>query len=158
MGNVLLFMAARRQLFVEKIIPAVMSGKVFVGDRFTMSTITYQGLSDPEWIKQIEHLEDWVLGTTNLDTGGAAAAEKLRIVYLLLQAPYEVWGKRLEGKDAFERRGEDFLKSVWRAYDREGGTRYHTVDGKDNLIRIDATGTKEEVAERVWAAVKKLAE
>ena len=41
--ELLLYMAARRQHFVEKVLPALKSGKLVLIDRFIDSSVAYQG-------------------------------------------------------------------------------------------------------------------
>ena len=43
LGELLLFVAARQQLLTQIIEPAIRSGKNIISDRFTASTIAYQG-------------------------------------------------------------------------------------------------------------------
>lgn len=44
--TMMLFLAARRQMVMEKIIPALEAGRTVICDRFTPSTIAYQGLAN----------------------------------------------------------------------------------------------------------------
>ncbi len=56
--ELLLYMAARAEVTEQKIIPALNAGKVVVCDRFTDSTLAYQGYGrglDLEWIKAVNH-------------------------------------------------------------------------------------------------------
>ena len=58
----LLFLSARSQLLNEKIIPALNSGKFVVCDRFTDSTLAYQGFGRGLNMGELEGLNSFVLG------------------------------------------------------------------------------------------------
>ncbi|MGT2933229.1 dTMP kinase [Streptococcus catagoni] len=56
--ELLLYIAARRQHLVEKVLPAVKEGKIVLIDRFTDSSVAYQGSGrglDKEAIKWLNH-------------------------------------------------------------------------------------------------------
>lgn len=62
-AELLLFLAARAQHIEEKILPALMDGKIVLCDRFNDSTIAYQGGARGLGIKYVENLCHLICGT-----------------------------------------------------------------------------------------------
>ena len=58
--ELLLYMAARRQHFVEKILPAIANGKIVLIDRFIDSSVAYQGAGRGLAIEMIDSLNSFV--------------------------------------------------------------------------------------------------
>lgn len=59
----LLFTAARREHLVQKVVPALNSGKVVICDRFFHSSIVYQGIVGGLGIETIQDMNEKVVGT-----------------------------------------------------------------------------------------------
>ena len=67
LGELLLFVAARQQLLTQVIEPAIRSGKIIISDRFTASTIAYQGYGRGLDIANIVSLNKLVTGEIEPD-------------------------------------------------------------------------------------------
>jgi dTMP kinase len=111
-ADALLFNAARAQLVHEVIRPALARGDVVVCDRFTDSTLAYQGYGsglDRHWLGQ---LNEWATGGLRPD------------LTLLLELPVEEGLRRRESGPAAERtrferpgrHGPDFHRRVREGY------------------------------------------
>ena len=102
-AETLLYMAARAEHIYEKIRPALEAGKVVICDRFTDSTLVYQGFVrglDMEMLHQLS-----TLATEGLDPD---------LTLLLDAPPQKLLGRRLERgvQDRFENEGMAFQEKV----------------------------------------------
>jgi dTMP kinase len=99
-----LFMAARRQLVDERIIPALEAGKCVVLDRFLLSTMAYQGVAGGVGIETV------------LTLGQIAVGSVIPAMTLLLDLPVEEGFRRIEKSrsyvDKIEGRGLDYHRAV----------------------------------------------
>ncbi len=135
----LFLMLAARAAFVEQVVrPALEAGKIVIADRFELSTLAYQGAGRglPP---------DEVARSNRLATGGTAPAATL----LLDLSPEE--GARRQAiaakhPDRMERETVEFHERVARGY-------LALADRVEGVIRVDATGSVEEVRSRVRAAL-----
>ncbi len=99
--EMLMFVAARAQLVAEKIRPALATGKTVLCDRYTFSTVVYQGHAGGLSIEKI-----WQ--ANQIATGGLQAD-----LQLLFDLPAEVAFSRLgKGLDRMESRGTTFFEKV----------------------------------------------
>jgi dTMP kinase len=140
-----LFLAARAQLVAERIRPALDAGRVVVCERFSLSTIVYQGAATEE--ARDPAALDRLRATVAL---AAAAAVPDRV--LVLDCPP---GSGLSRKDAsgaerdrFEKRGEEFQVRVREAYLAEARL--------DPRAVIVPAGTPEETHRRVLAEAERV--
>jgi dTMP kinase len=134
-----LFQAARAQLVEEVIKPALRSGKWVICDRFTLSTLVYQGHAggvDPRTVQTLS------------DLACAGAKPDLYLV-LWVAAPTGISRRANRASDRMESKGAKFLRDVANAYRREArsGRRYTFVDGD---------GSPETVQGRIWKHVARL--
>jgi dTMP kinase len=125
-----------RALHVEEVIePALASGKVVVCDRFSPSTIAYQGVARGMGVDLVEGRCREVTGNVDPD------------IVVVLDLPDDAAESRITGsRDRFERAGAEFHAAVRAAYRELAPARGWVV--------VDASGTAEEVAARVWAVVE----
>ena len=65
--ELLLYLAARAQLAQERILPALISGKVVISDRFEDSTVAYQGFGEGISLQTIKELSQFVRGNLKPD-------------------------------------------------------------------------------------------
>jgi dTMP kinase len=136
MAELMLFLAARADLVARVILPALDAGRTVVADRFSDSSVAYQGtgrgLGGPE-----------VIGLT------AAATDGLwpDLTLLLRLEPEEGLG-RAGGEDRLESEGLELQRAVAQAYEEIAMT------APDRVVPIDAGGTVEEVHERIMDAVR----
>jgi dTMP kinase len=124
-----------RRLHVEqRIKPNLARGVVVVSDRFSPSTLAYQGVARG-------------MGVDDVERRSALAADGLEPdVVVVLDLPDEIAEARVaRDRDRFERAGADFHARVRAAYRELAPAR--------GWIVIDAGGETGEVADRVWAAV-----
>ena len=138
----LLMAAARAQHVDEVIAPSLDAGRDVVTDRFTGSSLAYQGHGRGLDVADIERLSDWA-------TGGLAPD----VIVLLDVPPEEARGRR-----ALEGRGPDRLEAEDAAFHERVAAGYRSLAEAhpDRWLVVDGVGTVDEVAERVRAAVEKV--
>src|SRR5438046_3792862 len=116
-----LFMASRRQLIAEVIVPALAAGQIVIADRYHDSTLAYQG------------------GARGLPTVWPPTFPRPDITYLL-EGPVETGLGRHEAagknKDRMEQESIDFHRKVAEEYDRLAGAE------PKRFVRLDATGSR----------------
>ncbi len=132
-----LFMASRRQLIAEVIVPALAAGQVVIADRYHDSTLAYQG------------------GARGLPTGWPPTFPRPDITFLL-EGPVETGLGRHEqagkSKDRMERESIEFHRKVAEAYDRLAAAE------SSRFVRIDATGSRDKIHYGVRDRLKPLLE
>jgi len=135
-AELMLMLAARAQHVSERIRPWLEAGRDVVCDRFTGSTIAYQGFG--------RGLPLAAIAAAN-DLGCAGLAPDLVV---LLDLPAELGAaRRVEPDDRFEKEDRAFFDRVAK------GFRELARDDPDHWVVIDAAGPVDEVAGRVQAAV-----
>jgi dTMP kinase len=133
-AELLLMAADRAQHVAEVIAPAVARGAVVVCDRFSPSTLVYQGVARGLGIDVVSSVD------------GLAARDAPPDVVIVLDVPDAVaLERRPEARDRFERAGAAFHATVRAAYRDLAGAR--------GWIVVDGSGTPDAVAEAVDAAV-----
>ena len=136
MAELLLFCAARADLVRRAIRPALEAGRDVVSDRFADSSAAYQGGGRGIGIDLAERLSE-------------AAAEGLRPdLTLLIWIDPEQAAQRSGGEDRFEAAGVEFQRAVASAYEQIA------VRHADRVVRVDGSGSVDEVHARVMEAVK----
>lgn len=137
-SEMLLILAARAAFVRDIVQPAIEAGRLVLADRYSLSTLAYQGYG-----RGLD-LDD-VRRAVRTATGGLRPD-----LYLLLDVPLEVGVERRkrEGRspDRVEREGADFFERVRAGYLAEARR-------DETVVRIDAVGTPEEVAARVKEVV-----
>jgi dTMP kinase len=144
-AEALLFMASRAQLVRDVVRPALQAGHVVIADRFFLSTYAYQivgrGLPEAE-----------VVDANRLATGGLVPD-----LTLLLDLPGEVGLSRAAKRgeqDRIEDTGAEFHRRVSHAFARFITPEWQSAHPECGpIVRVDATGTPEAVAERIADAV-----
>jgi len=138
--ELLLFNASRTQLVDEVIQPNLENGMIVICDRYADSTTAYQGYGrglDLEMVKAIN----------NAATGGL----KPDLTVLLdIAAEAGLGRKRAKRQDRFEREDMAFHQRV-----RDGYLKLAANDPGRWLV-IDATQSKEEIAQIIWQRVSQL--
>ena len=124
-----------RRLHVEqRIKPNLARDMVVVSDRFSPSTLAYQGVARGMGVDGVERRCAVAAGGVEPD------------VVIVLDLPDDVAEARVaRDRDRFEREGDAFHARVRAAYRELAPAR--------GWIVVDASGTPDEVADRVWAAV-----
>jgi dTMP kinase len=133
-AELLLMLADRAQHVAEVIRPALARGAVVVCDRYTPSTLAYQGVARGLGVDEVEQLSRW-----------ADAGLEPDVVIVLDLADDVAEARVSTERDRFERAGAVFHATVRAAYRDLASSRNWSV--------VDASGTPDEVAARVLAVV-----
>lgn len=139
--EVLLFQAARAQIYRELVLPSLKAGKVVLIDRSRDSSVVYQGMVRGFGKDLIEQLN-------NIST-----KETYPDLTLLLDVPVDIGLKRREDSGTTNRldmEAKDFHKQVREAY-----LQLAKEDTKKRWVIIDASNTIETVEATIWDAVSK---
>jgi dTMP kinase len=134
-AELLLFLAARADLTARTIRPALEAGRNVVADRFADSSVAYQGAARGLGVGEVISLTD------------AATDGLWPDLTILLRVDPEAAFARADGDDRLEGEGLDLQRAVAEAYEEIA-----TI-ASDRVAIVDATGTVEQVHERVMAAV-----
>ena len=144
MAEVLLFAASRRQHTVEVIRPATERGQIVLCDRYTDSTLAYQGFGRLLNLDQLRTLNRWATGDLDPD------------LTLIFDLPEEAGLSRavrrnsaaVDDEGRFEAEDLKFHRRV-----REGYLSLATAQPHRYAV-IDANGTIDEVFERMMRVLK----
>jgi dTMP kinase len=145
-AELLLMNASRAQLIREVIRPALANGEIVLCDRFYDSTTAYQGYGRQLNLKMVQEIVDVAVGETRPD-----------LTLLLLVSPAvaagRLWSRQSTApvmRDRMEEAGRDFFERVARGYKA-------IAAGEPKRVRpVDAAGTIEEIAGRIWKIVEPL--
>lgn len=132
----LLFAAARAQHVTEVIEPALAAGRDVVCDRFAASSFAYQSYGRGLPLEEVRSLSAFAVDGTWPDLN------------VLLVVPAEVAESRLGERDRLEQVGDGFHRRVAAGFEALAAAE------PGRWVRIDATGTIDEVAARVRDAVE----
>lgn len=133
-AEALLVAAARAQHVAEVIAPALADGRDVVTDRFTGSSLAYQGYGRGIPLDDVRRVSAFATGGLEPD------------VYLLLDVPGVVAAERLgDDRDRLESAGAGFHERV-----RAG---YAELAVAGAWLVVDGRGSPDEVEAAVWAAV-----
>lgn len=138
-AELLLFAASRAQLITEVIRPALKEGKTVICDRFSYSTLAYQGYGRGLSLNIIEMVNS--LATQNL---------KPDIVILLDLLSEEGLARKQNLKDPFELEELSFHRRVREGYLKAAATE------PDRWLVIDASLPKRRIAKIIWGKVSQL--
>jgi dTMP kinase len=142
-AEAMLFAAAREDHIAHTIRPALDRGAWVICDRFADSTRVYQGVLghvDPRLIKRLEKI---TVGSNKPD------------LTIILDTPAEIGLARAHARrgngeiDRFESEDIAFHERLRDAY------RQLPISEPDRCVLIDASGSPEQVAERVWSLVNR---
>jgi dTMP kinase len=138
--ELLLFNASRAQLVEEVIRPALTAGKIVICDRFTDSTVAYQGYG-----RKID------IDTINKINSLATAGLKPDLT-VLLDIPVSEGFARKTGQepDRFEKEAKAFHQKV-----RKGYLKLAAEDAQRWLV-VDASLSRQEIQRIIWEKVSNL--
>ncbi len=139
MSETLLMYAARRDHIERTIQPALRRGEMVICDRFLDSTRAYQGAGGGVGSEFIASLEAAVVGEVMPD--------RTVIFDLSVEAGLARAANRGDDEGRFESKGRIFHERLRAAY------RSIADEEPERCVVVDAVGSLDEVAERVWAAV-----
>jgi dTMP kinase len=136
-AEALLMAADRAQHVAEVIRPALAQGRDVVCDRFTGSTLAYQGYARGLPVDELARLSSWA-------TAGLAPD-----LVILLDVPAEVAaGRRKAVPDRMESAGDDFHRRV------ADGYRTLAADDPSRWRLVDGSGSVDDVEKLVLAALE----
>ena len=138
-AELFLVAASRAQLVAEVIRPALEEGKVVICDRFTYSTLVYQGYGRGLELSFVETVNN--IATQNL---------KPDLTILLDISPEQGLERKRSLRDRFELEDLSFHRRV-----REGYLRMVAAESERWLL-IDASLPKGKIAEIIWDRVSQL--
>ena len=142
-AELLLFLAARAQLGKNVIRPALEAGTWVISDRFSDSTLAYQGYGRGLSLDVIRAANDFACEglkpdrTILLDVDPVTSQERMR-------------GREASTNtkaDRIERAGDDFHARL-----RKGFLELAAAE-PSRIVTIDASGTEDDVWERVWKSL-----
>jgi dTMP kinase len=138
--ELMLFNASRVQLLDEIIRPALKAGKIVICDRYTDSTIAYQGYGRKIDIDTIKNIDDIATGALKPD------------LTVLLDIPISEGFARKTGQepDRFEKEAQAFHQRV-----RKGYLKLAAGEPQRWLV-IDARLSKEKIKQIIWEKVSDL--
>lgn len=135
-AEALLMMADRAQHVTELVEPALASGRDVVCDRFSGSTVAYQGYGRGQDVGIVAAVSAWAANGLEPD------------LVLWLDVDREVAAARVGSRpDRIESAGEEFHRRVAEGFAQQ------CEDEPGIWVRVDAGGSQDEVAERIEVAV-----
>lgn len=139
--ELLLYIAARRQHLVEKVLPALAQGKLVLIDRFIDSSVAYQGFGRGLSVTDINWLNDYAIEETKPE------------LTLLFDLPSEVGLARIEQADVREVNRLDLEKLDLHQRVRQGYLDL-AKDQPERIKIIDAVQGLEKVVADALAAIQ----
>jgi len=139
--EVLLFQAARAQIYREIVLPSLELGKVVVMDRSRDSSVVYQGMVRGFGVEIIEQLND------------ISTKKTYPNLTFLLDAPVDVGlGRRMNegGADRIDFEAKDFHEKVRQAYLQVANDDIKKYGSHSRWQIIDASLNTEEVQKQLW--------
>jgi len=141
MTELFLYETSRIKHTLEKILPALETGKVIICDRYTLSTTAYQGYGRGLDLKTVDTLNR--IATLNLNPD----------VTIVFDIPDKVFAQRerlaqVSGPDRIEREPSSFRKRVNKAY--------KILSRKPGMTRVDAGRPVEAIQKDIRARVARI--
>ncbi|MDD4924695.1 MAG: dTMP kinase [Dehalococcoidales bacterium] len=140
LAELLLFNASRSHLVETVINPALKEGKVVICDRFTDSTVVYQGFGRQLDMETIEKVNSLATGDLKPD---------LTILMDILPG-IGLARKRGQKRDRFEKESLTFHNRIRRGYLELAAKE------PERWLVIDAGKSKEDIARQIWHRVREL--
>ena len=144
-AETLLFLAARAQLVERVILPALERGEWVVSDRFSDSTLAYQGYGRGLPLDLLAEANDF-----------ACRGLKPDITFLFDLTPEEAERRMREREareharaDRIEREAADFHERIRR------GFLTMAAAAPERFVVLDASASREEIAERIWTELRR---
>ena len=143
-AETLLFLASRAQLAANVLRPALEAGTWVLCDRFSDSTLAYQGYGRELNLETLRRLNAFA-------TDGLVPDRTI-----LLDVPPEVAAARMRTRERLTHAAADRMEKAGEAFHlrlREGFLRLAAEDPR-RIALISAAGSVEEVAEAVWNSIR----
>lgn len=137
--ELLLYLAARREHLVNKVIPALAAGQIVITDRFYISSLVYQGYARELGIDTVRKLNDFVCDQVYPDLN------------IIIDIPVEVSMERKQGVQDINRldlEGYAFHKKV------EEGYKIIHEKGKDATVVVDGTIEMDRMIDQIFSIIK----
>ena len=136
----LLVAADRAQHVADVVTPALVAGRWVVTDRFSASTLAYQGYGRGLDRAELDRLIDWATAGLSPD------------LTVLIDVPVDVAAERRRGSyyDRLEAEGHEFQQRV------ADGYRRLAAEAVTPWLVVDGTGPVDEVAAAVWSGLSGL--
>ncbi len=140
--ELLLYEAARAQMVEELLRPALDAGKVVICDRYSDSTMAYQGFARGLG-------KEAVLSVDALATRGLVPDRTI-----LLQRPTQqaLSSARTKGADRLENESQEFHDKVYEAFEQIA------ADEPQRIRKVEVSGDIEQTAALIWAELEDLFE
>ncbi|MDO5750579.1 MAG: dTMP kinase [Rothia sp. (in: high G+C Gram-positive bacteria)] len=135
----LIFAASRAAHVAQKIAPALDSGSIVLCDRYIASSAAYQGAGRELGVESIVDLSRWATNDFQPD------------MTLVFELPDEEQALRRAERgtvDRIEAENSEFKQRI------AGFFKDYAVSEDPSVHRVDASGSIEQVAQRVWALVE----
>lgn len=129
-AEMLLYMAARAQLVVEVIGPALAAGRTVVSDRYLLANVVYQGYAGGLSVEEVRTVG-----------GVAVAGVTPDCTFLLDMDPQAAHARLNRSLDRMERRGDGFrsrLRAGFLAEAKHLGSAVHVVDAARTIEVVQA--------------------
>jgi dTMP kinase len=139
MTELFLYETSRIKHTLEKILPALKAGKAVISDRYTLSTVAYQGYGRGLDLKTVETLNR--IATLNLKPD----------ITVVFDIPDRIFAQREHlraGRDRIERAPDAFRRRVNRAY--------KLLARRPGMTRVDAGRSIDEIQADIRTRVAKL--
>ncbi len=136
--ELLLYLAARREHLLDKIIPSLDAGKIVITDRFYLSTLVYQGYARDIGVEKVRELNDFICSV-------------YPDINILLDAPVEVGLNRRKSTAELNRID---LESIEFHEKVHAGYKALAELGKDNIKIVDSTRSVDDVAQHVYQIIQ----
>ena len=144
--ELMLFLAARAQLVERVVRPALAAGKWVVCDRFSDSTIAYQGFGRGLPIDVIRIVDSFACGGVKPDLTILLCADRSAAASRMRSRESET----NTSPDRIELAGDGFHERI-----REGYLKLADEE-PERIVPVDANGTVDEVWERVWKSIRRI--
>ena len=138
-AELLMFQAARAQLVETVIVPALKAGTSVIADRYTDSSIAYQGWGRQLPIGAITYLNTFSTDLTIPD-----------ITFILTISPWEGRARTTDSANRFEDQNIPFYQRVAQGY------QYQADHNPQRVHALDANLSKEELAEQIQTRVLRI--
>ena len=134
LSEFLLFASDRRE-HIEKVIrPSLLDGKIVISDRFTDSSLVYQGFGRGVSLNFIKQVHQYILEGLKPD------------LTFVIDVPIAVGIERIHKKDRIEKEGIDFLKRI-----RKGYIEISKLD--ERFVMVNGTDAPEKLNDFIWKVV-----
>ena len=144
-SELLLFLAARAQLVRNVIRPALEEGKWVVSDRFSDSTLAYQGYGRGLPLDDLRRMNDFACEGLKPD------------LTLLLDVSSETAQARMRKREAATNTAADRIEKAGEGFHARLRTGFVELAKAEpeRIVTIDANGTPDEVWELVWESMRR---